>query len=139
MYQFFPFALQHPGDRNAGPACHYGGNVFCIHFFLDQWLVVLLDFQLFLQGRDGQFCLLGFAIADFCHKPVISLSLCLVGLCFQLLDLLFLCLNSLNQRFLGLPGSPEFFLLLLEVGNLLFQTGEFGFVVLALDGSPFDL
>ena len=78
-------------------------------------------------------------VANLRHFAVVAFALCHFGLMFQLLDTRFLILDSSHIAFLLIPPRVEFFGLLLEVRQLLFDGFQLGIILIAFDSLALNL
>ena len=118
------FALEEPGDRDAGPFGHHFGHVFGVHLFLEHGAIFLhfpqlpvFFFQLLFQVEHD-------AISDFRGPGQISQPLGLGRVDLGLLHLLLDGLDAGDDVFFLLPAGLEGGALFLEVGELLFDLGQ---------------
>ena len=95
-------------------------------------------FQVFLNGFDFILQSLQLAIAYLCHLAVVAFTFGTVSLELELFDFLLVLLNPVHQFLFALPFGTERSILLLQLGNLLVELGQFVFILFPLDGFPFD-
>ena len=137
--QLFALALQHPVDRDAGPARDHLGDLLLGHPVLDQPEFLLLGFlrggQLLLQRRQR-------AVLDLAHARVVLAALGAFQLQPGLFDLLLDLGRALQGGLLRLPDLVQVGELALELVDVAFQVGQAlpaGVVLLLLQHLALDL
>ena len=115
--EFFPFALQHPGNGDARPLTHNFGNVFSVHFLLYQQFAVRLHINKAVIVFTEAFLRFGNpAVANLSRLAEVAFAFGALSVLLELFNLAFYFLNAQHNFPFIFPAGAQRLAALFQIG-----------------------